>query len=76
MAKTFENQGGVASTDPSPLYRWLSSRIVGRVMRPAHLERGRNRTERGRKRSGNRHTVEYFHRFRQPSCAVLLFENQ
>ena len=61
MAKTFEDQGGVASTDPSPLYRWLTSRIAGRVMRPAHLERRRNRIERGRKRSGNRHTVEYFH---------------
>ena len=43
MAKTFEDQGGVASMDPSPLYRWLSSRIAGRVMRPGRRRRRRDR---------------------------------
>ena len=36
MAEQFQEQGGFATMDPSPLFRWLSSRIVGRVCSAAN----------------------------------------
>jgi hypothetical protein len=34
MAEQFKDQGGVATMDPSPLLRWLTSRIMGRICSP------------------------------------------
>ena len=39
MAEQFKDQGGVASMDPSPFYRWLTSRIVRRICSPQRQRR-------------------------------------
>lgn len=61
MAEQFKDQGGVASMDPSPLYRWLTSRIVRRICSPQRQRRQRDKLEKARLKAGGKHVVEYFH---------------
>ena len=61
MAEQFENQGGVATSDPPKILRWLTSKYMTRIASRAHLERGRARAEKKRARAGEPHRVEYFH---------------
>jgi 2-hydroxychromene-2-carboxylate isomerase len=61
MTGQFKEQGGVATMDPNPLYRWLASRIMTRVSRPERLAKRRAKIEQQRIKSGGRHVVEYFH---------------
>ena len=61
MAEQFKDQGGAASMDPSPLYRWLTSRIVRRICSPRRLDKQRTKIERARLKAGDQHVVEYFH---------------
>jgi 2-hydroxychromene-2-carboxylate isomerase len=61
MARQFEDQGGVATSDPPAIVRWISSKVVTRLASPAALERRRARVERKRRRAGAPHRVEYFH---------------
>ena len=61
MAERFTDQGGVASMDPSPLYRWLGSTVIGRVCSPQRLGKQRAKIERARLKAGDQHVVEYFH---------------
>ncbi|MFT7285997.1 MAG: 2-hydroxychromene-2-carboxylate isomerase [Halieaceae bacterium] len=61
MAEQFQEQGGVATMDPSPPLRWLTSRIVKRVCGDAGVSKRRARVERARHKSAQAHVVEYFH---------------
>ena len=61
MAEQFTDQGGVASMDPSPLYRLLTSRIMRGVCSPQRLDKQRAKIERARLKAGDKHMVEYFH---------------
>jgi 2-hydroxychromene-2-carboxylate isomerase len=61
MAERFENQGGMATSDPPALVRWIASKVVTRLASERTLERRRARAERGRRRAGAPHRIEYFH---------------
>lgn len=61
MAQQFENQGGVATSDPPSIVRWLTSKYATRIVSVAHLERGRAKAEKKRQRAGAPHRIEYFH---------------
>jgi 2-hydroxychromene-2-carboxylate isomerase len=61
MAEQFKEQGGAATMDPSPLRRWVVSRILNRQASWPRLQRNNQRVERARLRSGAAHRVEYFH---------------
>jgi len=61
MTQQFKEQGGVATMDPNPVLRWLTSRIMTRVSMPERLAKKRAKFERRRIKSGGRHLVEYFH---------------
>ena len=61
MAVQFKEQGGVAAMDPSPLIRWLTSRIMSKISGLQHLEKKRAKSERQRVSKGDKHVVEYFH---------------
>ena len=61
MAEQFKDQGGVASMDPSPFYRWLTSRLVRRICSPQRQEKQRRKLESARLKAGGKHVVEYFH---------------
>jgi 2-hydroxychromene-2-carboxylate isomerase len=61
MARQFGNQGGMATSDPPAIVRWIGSKIMTRLCSPATVERRRARAERARRRAGAPHRVEYFH---------------
>lgn len=58
MAEQFKDQGGVATMDPRPLSRWLTSRFVSRYSSEAQVQKRRAKFERSR---SGAHVVEYFH---------------
>lgn len=61
MSDKFKEQGGAASMDPNPVYRWLSSRLISWLVGDSRLQRNRAKAERARQKKGSRHVVEYFH---------------
>ncbi|MEP5569298.1 MAG: DsbA family protein [Halioglobus sp.] len=61
MTEQFKEQGGFATMDPSPIKRWLTSKVVGRVCGTANLSKRRKQCESARVKSGAAHVVEYFH---------------
>jgi 2-hydroxychromene-2-carboxylate isomerase len=61
MARRFEDQGGVAATDPPGIVRWLTSKVMTRMSSPAAAARRRAKAERARRRAGEPHRIEYFH---------------
>ena len=61
MAKKFQEQGGVATMDPSPLLRWLTSRLMTWMINPQRLAKKRRKIEKQRVAAGEAHVVEYFH---------------
>ena len=61
MAERFADQGGVASSNPPALVRWLTSKVMTRMTAPATVDRRRARAERARVRKGEPHRLEYFH---------------
>lgn len=61
MTEQFGEQGGVATMDPGPLRRWLTSRVISHLVRPGRLERAEVRAEQKRARAGLPHRLEYFH---------------
>ncbi len=61
MARHFEDQGGVATMDPNPVVRWLTSKVISRLTSPQRLVRRRQKTEQRRVSAGQPHVVEYFH---------------
>ena len=61
MSEQFKEQGGVATMDPSRLTRWLTSRVMTRLSRPAALAARHRKAEQARVKAGATHRVEYFH---------------
>lgn len=61
MSDQFKDQGGFATSNPSRLFRFVSSRMISRISRPSVLEKRRAKAERVRKSKDAPHTVEYFH---------------
>lgn len=53
MAKQFKDQGGAASMDPSPFYRWVTSRVVRRICSPQRLHKQRRKLEKARLKAGH-----------------------
>jgi hypothetical protein len=54
MSHQFKEQGGAAAMDPSPLKRWLSSKVIMHLNSDRRLEKRRERGQkmRGKKRVG------------------------
>ncbi|MCZ6830699.1 MAG: hypothetical protein O7F73_14155 [Gammaproteobacteria bacterium] len=48
MAQQFSYQGGAATSDPSPLRRWLTSQMMRRLANPDRRERRRQKLEKQR----------------------------
>ncbi len=61
MVKQFKNQSGVASSNPSTLYRWISSKIMQNLANPARIKRKRTKFEKTRLKNKMPHHIEYFH---------------
>ncbi len=61
MAEQFEDQGGVATMDPNPVARWLTSKAVSRLTGPRRQAKRRREFEQRRVSAGEPHVVEYFH---------------
>ena len=61
MSEQFKEQGGAATMDPSHLTRWLTSRVMTRLSRPASVAARHRKSEQARLKVGAPHCVEYFH---------------
>ena len=62
MSENFKNQGGASSSDPSRLYRWLTSKFfMTRLASPSYQRKVRDKFERHRASTCAPHVVEYFH---------------
>ena len=61
VKQEFQEQGGVATMDPGPIRRWLTSKIMSRLSSEQAQNRARYKAERKRQKSGEAHIVEYFH---------------
>ena len=61
MAKQFKEQGGAATMDPSDAFRWLSSKVMTRIISPQRLIDRRQKLEKQRRASAGQYLVEYFH---------------
>jgi 2-hydroxychromene-2-carboxylate isomerase len=66
MEQQFKDQGGAASSEPSGLRRWLTSKMMRRLSDPARRDRKRQRFESRRKRRKEPIIVEYFHQVEDP----------
>ena len=55
------DQGGFATSNPSPLVRWAASKVLGRIASAGYVEARRAKVERARRKAGGAHVVEYFH---------------
>ena len=61
MAKRFSDQGGFATSNPSPLLRWATSKVLRRIASEEHVAARRAKVESARRKAGGAHVVEYFH---------------
>ena len=61
MSEQFKEQGGFATMDPSPMKRWITSRVIRKIINPAHRQKAWRKAERQRVKHGQAHRVEYFH---------------
>ena len=61
MAKRFSDQGGFATSNPSPLLRWATSKVLRRIASEEHVAARRAKVESARRKAGSAHVVEYFH---------------
>jgi len=61
VSEQFKDQGGAATMDPSPLLRWLTSRVMSRISRPTSTEARHAKAEQIRVKAGAPHRVDYFH---------------
>lgn len=59
--KQVTEQKGIASSTPSPLKRWVLSRLMTHVISESHQEKNRAKREAKRQKQNGRHFVEYFH---------------
>ncbi|MEH6610309.1 MAG: DsbA family protein [Halioglobus sp.] len=61
MSNQFKEQGGAATMDPSPLTRWITSRVMTRLSSAGRVNKQRSKIEQQRVKDGHPHVVEYFH---------------
>ena len=61
MAKRFSDQGGFATSNPAPLLRWATSKVLRRVASEEYVAARRAKVESARRKAGGAHVVEYFH---------------
>lgn len=61
MTEKFEDQGGLAASDPNRLVRWISSRVMTRLFTIKQVNKRRAAAERARRKKKRPHTIEYFH---------------
>ena len=61
MSKQFKEQGGAATMDPSRFRRWVTSKVMTKLISFETLTKRRAREERRRKLSARPHIIEYFH---------------
>jgi len=61
MTEKFKEQGGVATMDPSAMVRWVTSRVIRKLIHPKRRLDSHRREERERVKKGRAHCVEYFH---------------
>jgi len=61
MSEQFKDQGGFATSNPSGLLRYVTSRVMTRMSQKSVLDKRRAKAERARKSNDQPHTVEYFH---------------
>ncbi len=61
MAEQFKEQGGAATMDPSNVFRWISSKVITRIISPQRLTERRQKLEKQRRASAGKYLVEYFH---------------
>jgi 2-hydroxychromene-2-carboxylate isomerase len=61
VSKQFKDQGGAAKMDPSRFRRWVTSKIMTKLISIETLTKKREKEERKRKLGAKPHIVEYFH---------------
>lgn len=61
MSQQFTEQGGAATMDPTPLQRWLTSKVVMLMNSEGRFEKRRQKAERARQKAARPHVVDYFH---------------
>ena len=61
MSGQFKEQGGAATMDPSRLTRWLTSRVMTQLSRPAAVAARHRKAEQARVNVGATLRDEYFH---------------
>jgi len=61
MSKQFKDQGGAASMNPNPFYRWATSRLLNRIISEKVLEKRRAKFLQQRQKSKQGAVIEYFH---------------
>ena len=61
MAEQFKDQGGVATSNPSRLMRWATSRVMSKLFTEKSMAKKRRAAEATRQQEGRPHRVEYFH---------------
>ncbi len=66
MAAEFTEQDGAASSTPSPLRRWLGSKVSGRLFSLERRDKQRKKAEAARRKASEPHRVEYFHQVDDP----------
>jgi 2-hydroxychromene-2-carboxylate isomerase len=61
MSEKFTDQGGAATSNPSPLARWVTSKVMTQTASQSRLQTKRRKVERRRVSTKQPHVVEYFH---------------
>ncbi len=61
MTQQFQNQGGAATSNPSSLLRWISSKVMQSLAKPGRIQKNRVKFEKARLKSDLPHHIEYFH---------------
>ncbi|MCX2982000.1 2-hydroxychromene-2-carboxylate isomerase [Halieaceae bacterium IMCC14734] len=66
MAPKFEDQGGIASSNPSGLVRWIGSRVTTHVASQKRRQNLWRRAEKQRVKNDEPHQVHYYHQVDDP----------
>lgn len=61
MTEKFEDQGGLATSDPNRVARWITSRVMSALFTDKRINKRRAKVERARLKKKHPHQVEYFH---------------
>ena len=61
MTEQFEDQGGLATSDPNRLVRWISSQVMSRLFTINAVNKRLAAAERARCKKKQPHIIEYLH---------------